>query len=198
MQSAWLNQSVSLNLPALILVLLLCVLLVLRLSRRRKAWHSANAVWPFYAKRALASPGQVLYHRLVSALPGHLILCGVDLPDVLGVRRGFDAAAWNKRIRHLRYDFVVCTADARVLAAIELDDPSRQVGGTRPDPVKERASAAAGMRLLHWQAKALPDQAQIQEAFGAPPLPFFESPAASANQSWWPPVAGTGRNPPRP
>ena len=184
------------NIPALLLLVLsLCAWLALLLSRRKNAWRAADAVWPFYAKRPLASPAQVLYQRLVRALPEHIVLCGVELSGVLGVRRGSDAAAWNKRLRHLQYDFVVCTQDATVLAAIELDDPSRRAGGSA-DWFKERAAAAAGMRLLRWQAKALPDQAEIQQVFGAPPLQFFDSPASSANQSWWPPLASTGRNPP--
>lgn len=184
-----------LNIPALFLVLLLCALLVLLLSRRSKAWRAADVVWPFYAKRPLVSPEQVLYHRLVQALPEHIVLCGVELSGVLGVRRGADTAAWNKRIRHLQYDFVVCTQDATMLAAIELVDPSRRASGrNRSTLMKERASVAAGMRFLRWQARALPDQAEIQDIFEAAPLPFFESLASSANQSWWPPIASTGRN----
>jgi hypothetical protein len=184
-----------LNLSALLLVLLLCALLALRLSRRKNAWRKADVPWPFYAKRPLASPAQVLYHRLVSALPGHIVLSGVELSGVLGVRRGMDAQPWNRRIRGLHYDFVVCSKDATVLAAIALDDtPHGARDGTQADLIKDRASAAAGVRLLRWPAKALPDLAAIQEALGELQMPSFEEVASSANQSWWPPVAGEGRN----
>ena len=182
----------------LLLVLLLCALLLLRLSQRRRARRAGRGPWPFYAKRPLASPEQVLYQRLVSALPGCMVLSGVELSSVLGVKRGADLARWNKRIRHLRYDFVVCARDATVLAAIDLEDTASRSAGdsARADRIKGRASAAAGVRLLRWQARALPDQAAIEAAFGELQMPFFEEIASSANQSWWPPISSAARHPP--
>lgn len=184
-----------LNIPALLLVLLLCAILALRLLRQRTASRLADARWPFYLRRLLPDPHQVLYQRLVSALPDHTVLAGVELASVLGVRRGSDPVRWLRRLRHQQYDFVVCAKDSSVLAAIELEDrPGSGKGLLRSDGVKERASAAAGLRLIRWQSRALPDQKAIREAFGEEDLPFFEQPASSANQSWWPPIAG--RHPP--
>lgn len=154
------------NLFALLALLLLCAALVLRLALRRNAWRHAEVPWPLCARRPLASPQQVLYQRLVAALPGHAILSQVPVSSVVGVRRGCDTALWNRRLRHLQYDFVVCAKDASVLAAIELDDsPQREKAQTRADQSKARAAASAGLRLIRWQAKALPEQAQIQAAF---------------------------------
>lgn len=178
--------------PAIFLVLLLCALLGWLVSLRRRAWRDADMPWPFYAKKPLVSPEQVLYQRLVSALPGHLVLSRVPVSAVLGVRRSLDSEAWSQRIRALQYDFVVCRRDATVLAAIDLNDQSSSANeGTGPDWLKERASAAAGVRLLHWPAKSLPDQARIQAVFGAPLTQIFEERAPSANQSWWPPNSRT-------
>jgi hypothetical protein len=187
----------SLNIPALSLVLLLCALLTLRWLLRKSAARSTSAPWPFYAKRPLASPEQVLYQRLVTALPGYTVLHGVALSSVLGVKRGADAARWTKRIRQLDYDFVVCTHNARVLAAIVLDDPSRGSSDSSRQ-IRERASATAGIRLLRWQSNALPDQSAILAALGEQAVPFFEDTATSTNASWWPPVASAGRSAPAP
>jgi len=150
-------------------LLLLCVALVIHLTQRRNAWRKSDVPWPFYAKRPLSTPDQVLYQRLVTALPGHIVLSRVPLKSVLGVRPGADLASWSRRLRHLRYDYVVCARDVSVLAAIELDDSARTGKPlTAAEETKERATASAGIRLLRWQTSALPDQAQIQAAFGRP------------------------------
>ena len=178
---------------AIAVVLLLGAILGLLVSTRRKAWHDPKVAWPFYAKTPLAGPEQVLYQRLVSALPGHIVLSGVAVSDVLGVKRGFDFGTWNHRIRGLRYDFVVYAPYATVLTAIALEDrPGSALERNQADVVKQRASAVAGVRLLHWQAKALPDQAAIRAAFSEPPLAQDDS--TSANQSWWPPLPTAGKN----
>ena len=79
---------------------------------------------------------------------------------------GFHFHEWNNRINRLSYDFVVCAMDSTVLAAIELDDsshgsPSRE----EADRKKERATAAAGLPLIRWHVKSLPDQSAIRAAF---------------------------------
>jgi hypothetical protein len=182
-----------LNPFAIAVVLLLGAILCVRVSNRRKAWHDAKVPWPFYAKTPLAGPAQVLYQRLVSALPGHIVLSGVAVSDVLGVKRGFDFGIWNRRIRGLRYDFVVYAPYATLLTAIELEDkPRSALERSQADAIKQRASAVAGVRLLRWQAKALPDQDAIRGAFSEPPLAQDDS--TSANQSWWPPLPSSGKN----
>ena len=126
-----------------------------------------------------------------------MVLSDVALCSVLGVKRGSDPGTWTRRIRHLRYDFVVCASDATVLAAIEVED-----SGRKPDAVagaaalKAQVSAQAGLRLLHWKAKALPNPAQIQAMFGVPLTQIFDDGASSANQSWWPSLSSAMRQPP--
>jgi hypothetical protein len=182
-------MSVPVNLLAIASALLLCIALGLRVARRRKAWLDAGVPWPFCARKPLASAEQMLYQRLVTALPGHIVLFQVPVAAVLGVRMGLDRATWNQRIHRLQYNFVVCTKDATVLAAIELEDSARSAQApSGAEGIKERASAAAGVRLIRWQAKALPNQAEIQATFGELLRPFIEQVSASANQSWWPPL----------
>jgi hypothetical protein len=185
-----------LNSIAAISLLLLCLALVLRLFKARRAWRQSEAPWPLYAKRLRGNPEQELHQRLVAALPRHIVMSRVPLASVLGVKQGFKPATWTKRLRALQYDFVVCTRDSGVLAAIALDDGSRNGAAQLcHDQRIERASAAAGVLLLRWHTKALPDQAQIQAALGEPLTQFFEEVASSANQSWWPPIAGNKRDP---
>ena len=84
-----------------------------------------------------------------------------------------------------------------MLAAIELSDQTRDAHESTPtDWIKERASASAGIHLIRWQAKALPDHAEIQEIFGEPEAPLVAGMEFSANQSWWPPLPHARRNTP--
>ena len=66
-------------------------------------------------------PEQLLYHRLVRALPEHIVLAQVQASRVLGVKKGYRFHEWSNRINRLSYDFVVCGKDSTVIAAIELD-----------------------------------------------------------------------------
>jgi hypothetical protein len=146
---------------AVALVAILVVLKKLGLLRPAEAGQ-----WPFYVKRPLSQPEQVLYHRLLSALPEHFVLAQVQVSRVLGVKKGFNFHEWNNRINRLSYDFVVCTKDSTVLAAIELDDKSHEAASrVATDRKKDKATRDAGVRLIRWHVKALPDQAAIQAAF---------------------------------
>jgi very-short-patch-repair endonuclease len=133
--------------------------------KKRGALSAPDSPWPFYAKRPLSTPEQVLYYRLVRCLPEHIVLAQVQVSRVLGVKKGFNFHEWNNWISRLSYDFVVCTKDARVLAAIELDDSTHESpkrSGT--DAKKDKATAAAGIRLLRWHVKSLPDETAVRQA----------------------------------
>ena len=153
------------------LVLLLFVLVVVAAAaflvlKKRGASGGTDDSWPFYAKRPLSQPEQVLYHRLIATLPDHIVLAQVQVSRVLGVKKGFNFNEWNNRINRLSYDFVICAKDATVLAAIELDDSTHDAASRKEvDSKKDRATRAAGVRLIRWHVRSLPDQSTIQSAF---------------------------------
>ena len=121
--------------------------------------------WPFYARKPLSIPEQVLYHRLVRSLPECMILAQVQASRLLGVKRGYDFHRWNNRINRLSVDYVVCHRDSSVIAAIELDDASHDARSrAEADWRKERAFKAAGVPLLRWSVRDLPDEAAIRAA----------------------------------
>lgn len=154
-----------------VVVLLVVAVVALALLRRKERLSGASREWPFYAKRPLSQPEQVLYHRLLRALPQYIVLAQVQVSRVLGVKKGFNFHQWNNRINRLSYDFVICSKDAVVLVVIELDDRSHE-HPTRieTDLKKDRATAAAGVRLVRWHVNALPDEATIRDAVAPPTL----------------------------
>ena len=158
----------------------LVAVLIIGLVVRNRGSRSADENWPFYEKKLLSPPEQVLFHRLVKALPEHVVLAQVQLSRVLGVKKGFNFHEWNNRINRMSFDFLVCAKDSTIMAAVELDDkthesPSRVLS----DAKKDRATAAAGIPLIRWKVKAIPDDLAIREAIPKLPPKPDKSPGAA-------------------
>lgn len=150
-------------LALVVLVLLVVAVVVLK---RRASSGAGDAPWPFYAKKPLSPPEQVLYHRLVAAMPDCIVLAQVQLSRVLGVKKGFNFREWNNRIDRMSLDFVVCLKDSTIVAAVELDDKTHErASRVEADAKKEKALSAAGVALVRWNVSALPDENAIRLAF---------------------------------
>ena len=150
---------------AYLLVTFVVVLAIVGSLFSIKRGRSSPGNWPFYARKLLSAPEQVLYHRLVKALPDYIVLAQVQVSRVLGVKKGNNFHQWNNRINRLSYDFVVCTKDCTAVVAIELDDKShRSARRAETDAKKERATKAAGIPLIRWEVNALPDAEAVRAA----------------------------------
>jgi very-short-patch-repair endonuclease len=146
-----------------VIPLIVALLVVLAILKTRDRSAVGPRPWPFYVKRLLTQPEQVLYHRLVKSLPNHVVLAQVQMSRVLGVKKGFRFHEWNKRINRMSYDFVICDKASTVIAAIELDDKSHESDRRRDgDAKKSKATTDAGLRLVRWHVKSLPDELTIQ------------------------------------
>lgn len=131
--------------------------------------------WPFYVKRPLSQPEQVLYHRMIRALPEHIVLAQVQVSRVLGVKKGSNFHEWNNRINRLSYDFLVCSKDSTVIAAIELDDKTHESPNrASTDEKKNKASTDAGLRLIRWHVRSLPSEEIIRQEFLASRAPVSQ------------------------
>lgn len=152
-------------------ILLIAAVLVLaalgRLKRRRVA--ELEVPWPLEPKRALLTdPEQVLYRRLVQALPHHIVLAQVQLLQMVRFKRRSPPYAVLNRMSRLSLDFVVLTPDTRIVAAIELDDAShRHHDRQSADARKTHALKSAGIPLIRWSVGAMPDAMAISAAIGS-------------------------------
>jgi len=150
----------------LVLALLVLVIVVIAVLKKRAPFGSGDAPWPFYAKKPLTQPEQVLYHRLVAAMPECIVLAQVQLSRVLGVKKGFKFHEWNNRINRMSVDFLVCLKDSTIVAAVELDDKTHENSSRiEADAKKDKALTSAGIALVRWHVSALPDIAAIRQAF---------------------------------
>lgn len=167
----------------IILVLVLLGVLVLFLKMR--AQKESAGVWPYNARpQVLTAPEQILYHRLVQALPEQIVLAQVQVSRVLVVKKGLSASertSWTNKIDRLSYDFVVCAKDSKVLAVIELDDRSHErADRAKTDQKKDKATADAGVRMIRWKTKDLPDVQTIQAALAPPSVVARGNPRPAA------------------
>lgn len=119
--------------------------------------------WPFYAKKPLSGPEQVLYFRLCKALPEHIVLAQVGLSRILGVKKGNNFGEWFNRINRMSADFVICSKDSTIVVVIELDDSSHEKADRQTaDAKKNKALGSAGIRIVRWSVKSMPDEAAIK------------------------------------
>jgi len=95
------------------------------------------------------------------------VLAQVGLSRILGVNKGNNFQAWHNRINRMSADFVVRRKDSTVVTVIELDDASHEASERKAaDAKKDRALTAAGIPIIRWQAKSLPDADAIRSAIG--------------------------------
>lgn len=150
----------------LIVVIVVMAVALFVVAIAKKGTSSGDAPWPFYAKKLLSSPEQVLYFRLCKALPERIVLAQVGLSRILGVKKGNNFGEWFNRINRMSADFVLCSKDSTIVAVIELDDASHEKTDRKAaDAKKDKALSSAGISVVRWQAKSIPDEAAIKAAF---------------------------------
>lgn len=153
----------------LIAVIAVIVIAIIVVQKAKVKGSTNDKAWPFYAKKPMSPPEQVLYFRLVQALPEHIILSQVQLSRLLGVKKGNNNQSWYNRINRMSADFVVCRKDSSIVAVIELDDATHKRSDRQvADSKKDKALASAEVRIVRWQAKSIPDIATIKATFMPP------------------------------
>jgi hypothetical protein len=122
--------------------------------------------WPLEAKRHLLTERErALFQRLVQTLPNHIVLAQVQLLQVLNFQRGKRTQAILNRFNQLSLDFLILNPDTSIVAAVELDDATHtREASRRADVRKDHALKSAGVPLIRWNAKNLPDRVAILAA----------------------------------
>jgi len=150
------------------LVLFAAVLSVIA-ARFKPRDGALSKPWPLEAKRQLLTERErALYQRLVQSLPNHIVLAQVQLLQVLNFQRGRRTHAIVNRISQLSLDFLILNPDTSIVAAVELDDATHARENRRQaDARKNHALQSAGVPLIRWNAKSLPDASAIFAAIPA-------------------------------
>ncbi len=154
---------------ALFVVLLFLAGVSILAAKRKPRDNALAQKWPIAAKRQLLTERErALYQRLVQSLPSHIILAQVQLLQTVNFETGRRPPAVFNRISQLSLDFLILNSDTSIVAAVELDDATHARESRRQaDARKSHALQSAGIPLVRWNAKSLPDTAAILAALPA-------------------------------
>jgi hypothetical protein len=128
---------------------------------------------PVRSRPLLSDAEQLLFGRLLRAMPGHIILAKVAMSQLLTVERAptrrhsqYDA----NQLRQLVADFAVCTPDFSVMAVVEVDRRVRQRETQRVrDRWKNELLQAARIKVVRVPCTDIPHEAALKALFGIDP-----------------------------
>ena len=117
--------------------------------------------------KPLSEVEQILYWRLVEALPECVVLCQVTFsrfmrPDVVGRAAFGEYMAMQNKIAQKSIDYLVCLKDFTVVAAVELDDATHI---TEQDVRRDELLRGAGIQVVRFHVRELPTVHGIREVF---------------------------------
>ena len=144
---------------AVAVVMPLLTILILR-GRKPAAAKSLPEVWDLTSRPVFTSDERRIYRLLREALPHHIILSKLPLvrfcqpTDVTTVRYWFELLGSN------HVTFAVCSANGRVLAAIDLD--VERGHSNRMQKIKQSVLDACRVRYLVCPAAHLPSIGELQ------------------------------------
>ena len=117
--------------------------------------------------RLLNDSEQELYHRLCEAMPSMTVFAQVGVSQ-LALLRGRTEAQRLSSMLGRGVDFVVCSEDFSIVAAIELSWPTLEATGISPEEEKRQSLQSLGIPLIVFRPNDLPDADAIsREIAGA-------------------------------
>lgn len=150
----WILASLS------IALLLGAALLWLLFRRRNPQQRPLPTEWPLTARPVFSTDERRVYRQLREALPHHIVLsklplvrfCQPDDPD--------EVRYWYELLGTTHVTFAVCSANGRVLAAIDLD--SERAPSRRSAQIKQSVLAACRVRYLRCPPDHMPSVPELQ------------------------------------
>ncbi|MES2072423.1 MAG: DUF2726 domain-containing protein [Pseudomonadota bacterium] len=125
------------------------------------AWFLYNkknqGEYDFRKKKPLTENEEIMYWKLVQALPQHLVLTQISLPRILSS----SSVEARSSISQQTLDFLICEKDFTIIAAIEIEEKSPGRSRKQADEAKKLALEKAGIKLIRWKSIALPNDSEI-------------------------------------
>lgn len=113
-------------------------------------------------RHVVSPPEKLLFERLHKALPELVVLAQVHLPRV--IQPASKSKGPLERIIRKSLDFVICDAMFVPLVAIEVNDRSHNAGDRIASDIdKAAALKSAGIPLIIWEARKLPNVEAIRD-----------------------------------
>jgi hypothetical protein len=164
-------------LASLSLACLLCAGALWLLRKTRARTRPLPTEWTLTARPVFTSDERRVYRQLREALPHHIVLSKLPLVRFCQPTDPHEVRFWYELLGSANVTFAVCSANGRVLAAIDLD--SERGGSRRSMQIKQSVLAACKVRYLRCAPDQLPSIPELQlmvpqtgaAARGAQPAP---------------------------
>jgi Protein of unknown function (DUF2726) len=131
-----------------------------RTSHRRPSQRALPTEWALSARPVFSTEERRAYRQLREALPHHIVLAKLPLVRFCQPIDPNQVRYWYDLLGGTHVSFAICSANGRVLAAIDLDNdraPSR-----RSSQIKQSVLAACRVRYLRCPADHLPSIPELQ------------------------------------
>ena len=147
---------------ALAVTTLLALALLVLLWRGRKPPQPKPlpTEWALTARPVFSTDERRIYRLLREALPHHIVLSKLPLVRFCQPNDPAEVRFWFDLLGSNHVTFAVCSANGRVLAAIDLD--VERGGSRRLQQIKQSVLAACRVRYLRCSTEHLPSIAELQ------------------------------------
>jgi hypothetical protein len=146
---------------ALVAVALLAPLLVLLVLRgRRQAPKPLPTDWSLTARPVFSTDERRVYRQLREALPHHIVLSKLPLVRFCQPIDAQEVRYWYELLGSIHVTFAICSANGRVLAAIDLD--TDRGNSRRVLQIKQSVLSACRVRYLRCPVDHLPTVPELQ------------------------------------
>lgn len=136
-------------------------------GRAARADESLDTVqsWTPQAVRVLTLPERQAYDLMRKAMPNRLVLAQVPLARFISVPTRHSYSDWLTRVGRLTVDLLVCDKSSRVVAVVDMRSAGQSERSIRRHERMTQVLQAAGVRVLHWNAEALPSASEVRALF---------------------------------
>ncbi len=135
-------------------------ILVLRSRRRNEKLPPLPSEWALSPRPVFSTDERRVYRLLREALPHHVILAKLPLVRLCQSSESGDENYWYRLLGPIHVTFVICSANGRVLAAIDLGN--ERAKQSRTQQIKRSVLAACRVRYLPCATDNLPSVAELQ------------------------------------
>ena len=135
-------------------------ILVLRSRRRKEKLPPLPSEWALSPRPVFSTDERRVYRLLREALPHHVILAKLPLVRLCQSSESGDENYWYRLLGPIHVTFVICSANGRVLAAIDLGN--ERAKQSRTQQIKRSVLAACRVRYLPCATDNLPSVPELQ------------------------------------
>jgi Protein of unknown function (DUF2726) len=147
-------------LASLSLALLLGAGLAWALRGRAPKQRPLPTQWTLTARPVFSADERRVYRQLREALPHHVVLSKLPLVRFSQPTDPNEVRYWYEMLGSQHVSFAICSANGRVLAAIDLE--SERGSSRRSQQIKQSVLAACKVRYLRCTASRLPSVPELQ------------------------------------